>query len=92
MDCLEQEGVIKKVDRSEWAAPIVVVPKGDGQIRICGDYKVTVNGVLDVDQYPLPKPEDLFASLVGGGQKFSKPDSANVPRRGVTEICDYQYP
>ena len=73
LDRLEQEGVIKKVDHSEWAAPIVVVPKGDGQIRICGDYKVTVNGVLDVDQYPLPKPEDLFASLVGG-QKFSKLD------------------
>ena len=48
--------------------PIVVVPKGDGWIRICGDYKVIVNGVFQV---PLPKPEDLFARLVGG-QKFSK--------------------
>eukprot|EP00731_Ephydatia_muelleri_P017067 Em0010g165a len=66
LDCLEQEGVIKKVDHSEWAAPIVVVPKGDGQIRICGDYKVTVNGVLDVDQYPLPKPEDLYTRLPFG--------------------------
>ena len=46
-----------------------------------------------MDQYHLPKPEDLFASLVGG-QKFSKLNllSANMPRRGVTEICDYQYP
>ncbi|KAL5463984.1 hypothetical protein EMCRGX_G032937, partial [Ephydatia muelleri] len=66
LDRLEQEGVIKKVDHSEWAAPIVVVPKGDGQIRICGDYKVTVNGVLDVDQYPLPKPEDLYTRLPFG--------------------------
>ena len=49
------------------------VPKGDGKIRICGDYKVTVNQSLQVDQYPLPKPEDLFASLAGG-EKFSKID------------------
>ena len=82
LDRLEQDGVIKKVDHSEWAAPIVVVPKGDGRIRICGDYKVTVNSVLDVDQYPLPKPEDLFASLVGG-QKFSKLDLSQA----YQQIC-----
>ena len=32
------------MDHSEWAAPIVIVPKGDGQIKIYGDYKVTVKG------------------------------------------------
>ena len=49
------------------------MPKGDGQIRVCGDYKVTVNFNLEMDQHPLPKPEDLFTSL-SGGQKFSKLD------------------
>ena len=42
-------------------------------MRLCSDYKVTVNQSLEVDQYPLTKPEDLFASLVGG-VKFSKID------------------
>lgn len=37
---------------SEWASPIVVV-------RVCGDYSVSMNQALDVDQYPLPTPEDL---------------------------------
>ena len=42
----------------------MVVPKKDGRVRICGDYKVA----LDVGQHPLPRPEDLFATLAGGEQ------------------------
>ena len=56
LDRLEKQGVIKRVDSSDWAAPIVTVPKKGGQIRICGDYRVTVNQALTVDQYPLPRP------------------------------------
>ena len=66
LDRLERARVLERVDHSEWAAPIVTVPKRDGQVRICGDYKVTVNPFLEVDQYPLPRPEDLFATLAGG--------------------------
>ena len=55
LDQLEGIGVLKKVSYSDWAAPIVPVPKKDGSVRICGDYKVTINPVLDIDQYPLPK-------------------------------------
>ena len=66
LDKLEKAGILEKVTYSEWAAPIVAVPKKDGKIRICGDYKVTVNQALEVDIYPLPKPEDLFATLAGG--------------------------
>jgi hypothetical protein len=42
LDRLEAEGILEKVTHSEWAAPIVVVPKQDGKIRICGDFKVTI--------------------------------------------------
>ena len=63
LDRLESCGILEKVDYSLWAAPIVAVTKKDGKIRICGDYKVTVNQSLEVDQYPLPKPDELFASL-----------------------------
>ena len=63
---LESAGIIEKVAHGKWAASIVPVPKGDGKMRLCGDYKVTVNQSLDVDQYSLPKPEDLFTSLAGG--------------------------
>ena len=70
---LQNEGILTKVEWSEWATPIVPVPKKDGSVRLCGDYKITVNPELQAEQYPLPRIEDIFANLAGG-QKFSKID------------------
>lgn len=66
LDRLERVGVLERVNHSDWATPIVAVPKKDGHVRLCGDYKVSVNPVLSIDQYPLPRPTDLFATLAGG--------------------------
>ena len=73
LDRLESEGILRPINHSEWASPIVIVPKPDGRIRICADYKQTVNPVVEVDQYPMPTAEELFAKIQGG-QKFSKLD------------------
>ncbi len=43
LDRLERGGIIERVETSEWATPIVPVLKKNGQIRLCGDYKVTVD-------------------------------------------------
>ncbi|KAL5486807.1 hypothetical protein EMCRGX_G019337 [Ephydatia muelleri] len=59
-------GVIEPISHSEWAAPIVPVIKNNGDVRMCGDFKVTVNQCLDIEQYPLPKIGDLYANLQGG--------------------------
>ena len=40
---------------------------------ICGDYKVTINPALEVDQHPLPNPEELFFTL-RVGEKFPNLD------------------
>ena len=61
-----KQGVIEPISFSEWAAPIVPVLKKDGAVRICGDYKLSVNQESKVDSYPLLKIDDLFASLAGG--------------------------
>ena len=62
-----------KTTHSDWASPIVAVMKPSGKYRICGDFKVTVNQALMVNQYPFPKAEDIFATLAGG-KKFTKLD------------------
>ena len=73
LERLVNNDVFEAVNFSRWATPIVPVVKLDGTIRICGDYKQTVNRVSNCDKYPVPKTEDLLATL-NGGQKFSKLD------------------
>ena len=77
LECLQLQGIIEPVKFSDWAAPIVLVLKKDGGIRICGDYKLTVNRAAKVDTYPLLRIEDLFTSLAGG-KTFSKLDLAHA--------------
>ena len=44
-----------------------------GPIRICGDYKVSVNKSAPVDVYPIPNTIDQLATL-SGGERFTKLD------------------
>ena len=62
LDRLVQEGVLELVQFAEWAAPIVPVVKPDKSVRVCGDFKLTVNKASQLDRYPTPKAEDLFAT------------------------------
>ena len=77
LDKLEKNGVIKKTDRSCWASPVVVVPKADGTVRICGDYKSTINQSVEDEQYVLPTTQDLYTALVAS-KVFSKLDLSHA--------------
>ena len=85
LDQLEVRGVIEKVKFADWAAPIVPIVKQDGTLRICGDYKLTVNKIAKADVYPLPKIEELFTALTGG-RAFSKLDLSQAYQQLV--LCD----
>ena len=56
---------------------MVPVIKKDGSVRLCGDYKVTLNQATLTDTYPLPRIDDMLASLAGG-TAFSKLDLAHA--------------
>ena len=61
---LENKGIIAPTNWSEWAKPVVAIPKADGTVRLCGDYKVTVNPAIKVDKYPcLPRKRSSLLSL-----------------------------
>ena len=71
---LVQEGILEPVEFASWAAPTVTVLKADKKsVRLCGDFRLTVNPVAKLDRYPIPKIEDLLAKLAGG-RLFTKID------------------
>ena len=74
---LQQAGVIQPIDYSSWAAPIVMMKKANGKIRLCADFSTGLNDALDIHQYPLPAPDDLFIKL-NGGTCFAKLDLADA--------------
>ena len=63
IDSMESEGIIRR-SWSPWAMPLLVVRKKDGSVRLVIDYR-PLNKVLKKDSYPLPKIEELLASLNG---------------------------
>lgn len=58
---MQELGVIE-ASTSEWSSPIVVVPKKDGTLRICMDFR-KLNAVSQFDAYPMPRIDDLLEKI-----------------------------
>lgn len=74
---LVANGTISSIESSKWGTPLVPIMKTDVKLRICGDYEVTLNKFLVDSRHPVPRIEDIFASL-RKGEKFSKLDMPNA--------------
>ena len=90
LDRLVKDEVIEPVQFASWAAPIVPVVKYDKSVRICGDFRITVNQASKLDQYPLPRIEDLFSNL-SEGKTFSKLDLSQAYQQLVLSEDSKQY-
>jgi hypothetical protein len=65
------KGYIKS-SKSPYGAPVLFVPKKDGMLRMCVDYRA-FNKVTVKNRYPLPRIDDLFYHL-SGAKVFSRID------------------
>ena len=91
LERLVEADVLEPVRFAEWAAPIVPVLKTDKKsIRICGDFKATVNQAAKLEHYPIPKVEDLFSKLAGG-KRFSKLDLSQAYQQILLDEDSRQY-
>ena len=68
---LLKQGLIS-TSNSPYAAPVLLVKKPDGQLRMCVDYRA-LNKTTVRDRFPLPHIEDLLNKLAGA-KVFSKID------------------
>ena len=62
LDRLESIGVLRKVNRSEWAAPAFIIPKKDGRVRFISDFR-KLNKQIKRTPYPLPHIKDMLLKV-----------------------------
>ena len=67
----------KQVYFSEWAS-IIPVLKRNGQVRICGNFKQTVNPVLQIDKYLIPNIHKLYSKVLVVGDYFMRLDFSDT--------------
>ena len=64
IDRLSVAGFIYQVEYTEWASPVVIVPKKNGKLRVCIDYK-PLNAATKRNYYPLPFQDEILNEVVG---------------------------
>ena len=72
---MQVQGVIVP-STSQWASPMVIVPKKDGSVRVCVDFRKT-NQLAHLDAYPMPRIDEILDRL-GSATYFSV---VNLTRR-----------
>ncbi|CEP08892.1 hypothetical protein, partial, partial [Parasitella parasitica] len=59
---LERNGIVSKVDFSDWGSQVTAIPKPDGSLRICGNYvklnKITETWLLPNTYTPIAQNQD----------------------------------
>ena len=74
LDELLKEDIIEEVPSgpTQWVSPLVVVPKPDGDIRVCVDMR-RANEAIERERHPIPTMEEVLHDL-NGSTVFSKLD------------------
>ena len=70
-ESLIRQGILRP-SKSNWATALHCVPKKNGEIRACGDYRA-LNSQTHLDRYPIPNIQE-FGSQLAGAKIFSRID------------------
>ena len=64
------------VDSQGFNSPLIAVTKKNGRLRVCSDFKSSLNQVLTeaTDFWPLPNMDNIFADIQNGHKIFSSLD------------------
>ncbi|GFS91746.1 retrovirus-related Pol polyprotein from transposon 297 [Trichonephila clavipes] len=92
---LLRQNVIEECE-SPYAAPVVLVPKPNGKVRLCVDYR-KLNSVTKVDAYPLPRMDDLlneatptsFMSTIDLQSGYHQLKVADVDQDKTAFVCPF---
>ena len=87
--------------QSDWSSPCILVPKPDGTLRMCTDYR-KVNSVTKTDSFPVPRMDDCVDNigqaknvtkfhLLNGFWQIPLTDRAKEISASVTPDGLYQY-
>ncbi|KAF2353789.1 Reverse transcriptase domain [Trinorchestia longiramus] len=72
---MQNAGTVR-ISKSPWASPLMMVPKPNGEYRLCGDYR-RLNAITIPDRFPIPHLQDFSANL-HGATIFTKIDLAHA--------------
>jgi len=61
VDLMLSLGIIE-ISKSEWCNPVILVPKKDGSLRFCIDFRY-LNSISLFDSYPTPRIDELLERL-----------------------------
>ncbi|UYV78773.1 K02A2.6-like [Cordylochernes scorpioides] len=65
IDKLVDLNILSPIDKSDCASPLVCVAKPNGQIRLCADFKKSLNPYLEDVKYPIPNIDSVLSNFQG---------------------------
>ncbi|KAK7575685.1 hypothetical protein V9T40_011971 [Parthenolecanium corni] len=66
IDRMIAQDIYEPVDVSLWGTPVVFASKSNGDVRLCGNYKLTLNDQIENVHYQIPTIEEIFNKMEHG--------------------------